>query len=169
MSVPEQKYLLKEQIIIATLRISMGTVFLWAFFDKLFGLGFATTPEKSWLAGNSPTSGFLLFATRGPLKPYFEGLAGNPLADWLFMMGLFGIGIALIFGIAKYVSTFFGSLLLFLMYLALLPPVNNPLIDDHIIYILVLQLLLRLHSGEVFGLAKWWAATPLVKKLPFMK
>lgn len=72
---------LKQQIIIATFRISMGTIFLWAFFDKLLGSGYATTPEKSWLGGNSPTYGFLKFATRGPFKPYFASLAGNPITD----------------------------------------------------------------------------------------
>ena len=32
---------------LAVLRISTGFVFLWAFFDKLFGWGFATTSKRS--------------------------------------------------------------------------------------------------------------------------
>jgi thiosulfate dehydrogenase [quinone] large subunit len=55
------------------------------------------------------------------------------------------------------------------MWLAVLPPKNNPFIDDHIIYIFVLQLLLQLHSGEVFGLGKWWNETSIVKKFSFLK
>jgi thiosulfate dehydrogenase [quinone] large subunit len=107
---------------LAMLRIGMGWIFFWAFLDKLFGLGFATEASKSWLSGNSPTTGFLKFATHGPFKPFFESLAGNPIVDWLFMLGLFGIGLALILGIGLKIATQTGSLLLFLMWASLLPP-----------------------------------------------
>lgn len=160
---------MKKEIVIGVLRISMGWVFLWAFIDKVFGLGFATVSDKSWLSGNSPTYGFLKFGTHGPLKPLFESLAGNPLIDWLFMLGLLGVGVALVLGIAKKLSTLSGSLLLLLMWLAAFPPENNPFVDEHIIYILVLQLLLHLRSGEVFGLGNWWNETEIVKKSPFLK
>lgn len=147
----------------------MGWIFLWAFIDKLFGLGFATSIEKSWLVGTSPTYGFLKFASTGPLRPLFESLAGNVLVDWLFMLGLLGVGSTLMLGIAKKISTYLGSLLLFLMWLAILPPKNNPFMDEHIVYILVLQLLLQLRSGEIFGLGTWWNETSLVKKCPILK
>ena len=160
---------MKQQLYLALLRISMGWIFLWAFFDKVFGLGYATTIEKSWLAGVSPTLGFLKFGTSGPFKPIFTGLAGNPIVDWLFMLGLLGVGTALILGIGKKLSTMSGSLLLLLMWLAALPPKNNPFMDEHLIYIFVLQLLLQLRAGEVYGLGLWWNETSLVKKLPFLK
>ncbi len=160
---------MKQQLYLALLRISMGWIFLWAFFDKLLGLGFATTSAKSWLAGGSPTFGFLKFGTTGPFKSIFESMAGNPIVDWLFMLGLLGVGTALVLGIGKKLSTMSGSLLLLLMWLAVLPPKHNPFMDDHLIYIFVLQLLFQLHSGEVFGLGKWWNETSLVKKLPFLK
>lgn len=160
---------MKEQTLLAFLRISMGWIFLWAFIDKLYGLGFATPSDKSWLSGNSPTYGFLKFGTHGPFKPFFEGIAGNLLVDWLFMLGLLGLGTALLLGIARKVSTASGSLLLLLMWLAAFPSKNNPIIDEHVIYILVLQLLFQLHSGEVFGLGKWWNKTKIVKKLPFLE
>ena len=34
----------------AALRILVGSIFLWSFFDKLFGLGFNTAADASWLA-----------------------------------------------------------------------------------------------------------------------
>lgn len=160
---------MKRDLFLALLRISMGWIFLWAFIDKLFGLGFATAADKSWLAGNSPTYGFLKFATSGPLKPLFESLAGNLFIDWLFMLGLLGIGVALTLGIARKLSTLSGSLLLLLMWLAAFPPKNNPFIDEHIIFIFVIQLLFQLHSGEVLGFGKWWSETSLVKKFPLLK
>jgi len=123
------------------LRLAMGLIFLWAFVDKLFGLGFATKPENAWINGGSPTSGFLLNATRGPLEALFKGLAGVALVDWLFMLGLLFVGLTVTFN--KYIKwgALAGSAMLFLMYLAVLPPANNPLIDDHIVYIFVLVLL----------------------------
>lgn len=160
---------MKQSLFVFLLRVSMGLIFLWAFLDKLLGLGYATTPDKSWLAGNSPTAGFLKNATYGPFKPFFESLAGNPLVDWLFMLGLLGVGVALTLGVAKKLSTLSGCLMLLLMYLAAFPPKNHPFIDDHIIYIFVLQLLLQLNSGEAFGLAKWWNEFPLVKKYRFLR
>lgn len=131
----------KQRTVFIALRLSMGFVFLWAFLDKTFGLGFATSPEKSWINGGSPTSGFLSFAVRGPFAEIFNSLANVPAVDWLFMLGLLFVGLTLIFN--KYVKwgCLAGSLMLLLMYLALLMPENNPIIDDHIIYILVLALI----------------------------
>lgn len=160
---------MKKELYIALLRMSMGLIFLWAFLDKLFGLGFATTSDKSWLMGASPTYGFLKFGTSGPFKPFFETLAGNPLVDLLFMLGLLGVGTALVLGIARKLMTLSGSLLLLLLYLAAFPPKNNPIVDEHIIYIFVLQVLFHLHAGEVWGLGKWWNNTSIVKKFPFLK
>ncbi len=129
----------KEKIILASIRVSLGFIFLWAFFDKLFGLGFATVAEKAWVNGGSPTFGFLMFATRGPLTDFYHSLAGNPYIDWLFMIGLLFVGITLF--INKYVKwgSIAGIAMLLLMYTAVLLPENNPIIDDHIVYILVLS------------------------------
>lgn len=124
--------------ILRIIRVCMGFIFLWAFFDKTFGLGFATTPAKSWLAGGSPTSGFLGNAVKGPFAELFRSMAGVSLVDWLFMIGLLLIGVSLLFGIYVRLGALGGIILLLLMYLAVLPPENNPIIDDHIIYALVL-------------------------------
>lgn len=123
------------------LRLVMGFIFLWAFLDKAFGLGFATTSDKAWINGGSPTAGFLSNAVKGPFADIFHSLAGIAAVDWLFMLGLLFVGITLI--VNKYVKwgCIAGSLMLFCMYLALLLPENNPIIDDHIVYILVLALI----------------------------
>lgn len=123
------------------LRLSMGFIFLWAFLDKTFGLGFATSSEKAWINGGSPTSGFLSFAAKGPFVEIFNSLANVPAVDWLFMLGLLFVGVTLIFNKFIKWGCIAGTLMLFFMYLALLLPENNPLIDDHIIYILVLAMI----------------------------
>ncbi len=123
------------------LRLSMSIIFLWAFFDKLLGLGFATPAERAWISGGSPTYGFLTNATKGPFAEFFQSLAGVPLVDWLFMSGLLFVGLALLTKRLMTLSALAGGTMMLLMWLAVLPPENNPLIDDHIVYIFVLVLL----------------------------
>jgi len=131
----------KQKVVLGLLRYVMSFIFLWAFFDKVFGLGFATTAEKAWINGGSPTTGFLTHAVQGPFADIFHGLAGVAIVDWLFMLGLLFVGLTL--ALNKFVKwgCVAGSLMMALMYLALLFPANNPIVDDHIVYILVLSLI----------------------------
>ncbi|KKR67499.1 MAG: hypothetical protein UU10_C0043G0005 [Parcubacteria group bacterium GW2011_GWF1_40_6] len=131
----------KQKIVLATLRIVMGFIFLWAFLDKVFGLGFTTSPGKAWIKGGSPTSGFLSSAVKGPFVDFFHSLAGVAAVDWVFMAGLLFVGLTLIFNKFVKWGAVAGILMLLFMYLALLWPANNPIIDEHIVYILVLALL----------------------------
>ena len=150
-------------------RLSLGWVFLWAFIDKAFGLGYATKAEDAWIDGGSPTTGFLKFAAAGPFKDFYNGIAGATWADWLFMIGLAGIGTALIAGVAMRIAAAAGSLLLILMWSAVLPPENNPFMDDHIIYALVLVLLAALGAGHFAGLGAYWERLPIVQRFPILK
>mgnify|MGYP003403318798 FL=1 len=132
---------------ITTLRLLMGFIFLWAFLDKTFGLGFATTADKAWILGGSPTSGFLTHAVVGPFATFFNSLAGVVLVDWLFMLGLLFVGVTLILN--RYVKwgALAGIMMLILMYLALLFPENNPFVDDHIVYAVLLGYI-AIHSRK---------------------
>lgn len=143
--------LLPEQRLWGLLRITLGLLLLWAFFDKVFGLGFSTAPASAWLKGGSPTTGFLLHGVHGPLAPLFEQLGGSPIIDWLFMLGLLGIGLALTFGIVMRLATITGVILFGLMYLALFPPAQNPIIDEHLIYILLLLTLNKVQAQKYLG------------------
>lgn len=156
-----------ERYIWAVLRIGMGWIFLWSFLDKLFGLGLATAAEDAWLAGGSPTFGYLKFATAGPFAPLFQSLAGSPIVDWLFMVGLLAIGLSLILGMGVKIGGYAGALLVFLMWLSHLPPQNNPFLDDHIIYVIILIGLATVKAGQWFGLGKWWSER--VKNYPFLE
>jgi thiosulfate dehydrogenase (quinone) large subunit len=150
--------------VIALLRISLGFIFLWVFLDKTFGLGFSTQPSRAWIEGNSPTAGFLTNSTGGPFAEFFASMAGSTPVDLLFMMGMLGVGLALMFGIGMFIATLAGSAQMLLIYFADFPPKNNPLIDQHIIYILVLWLLYGIKAGDVYGYGRWWKNTALVKK-----
>jgi thiosulfate dehydrogenase (quinone) large subunit len=157
-------------------RLSIGWVFLWAFLDKLFGLGFATQKESAWLEGGSPTEGFLTFGTKGPFKDFFGSFAGAAWADWLFMIGLLGIGLGLMLGVMVRISAWAGALMLMLMYAAAPPmvnlaeaPSNNPFMDDHIVYAVVLLLLAEMGAGRWLGLGGWWERQDAVRKNPVLR
>lgn len=126
-----------NKTITALLRISLGFIFLWAFADKTFGLGFATTSANAWINGGSPTYGFLTFATKGPFADFFKSLAGNNFVDIVFMVGLLFVGLSMLFNKFVKWGSAAGFLMVVLMYLAVLPPENNPVLDDHIVYALV--------------------------------
>ncbi len=130
-----------QKIVWFKLRIVMALIFLWAFFDKLIGLGFATKPESAWLNGGSPTYGFLTHTTKGPFAEIFQSLAGIVLVDWLFMLGLLFVGVTLLINRYVVLGSIAGIAMMMLMWLAVLPPENNPLLDDHIVYALVFALL----------------------------
>lgn len=148
---------------LAATRIVLGFVFLWAFLDKLLGLGFATTSAKAWINGGSPTTGFLK-GVEGPFADFFNTMAGQSYADWLFMAGLLGIGAGLVFGIAIRVTVVAGSVMLLMMWMASLPIKTNPFVDDHIVYIFVLAVIGAATSRQKWSLTNWWQLIPLVKK-----
>lgn len=141
---------MNTQKVYVGLRLVMGFMFLWAFVDKLLGLGFATQKSAAWIHGGSPTAGFLTHAVTGPFASIFKSLAGSPVVDWLFMLGLLGVGVS--FLINRYVKwgAIAGGIMVALMYLAVLPPANNPIIDEHIVYLLVM-ILIGMRSGSSTG------------------
>ena len=149
---------------LAVARIVLGFVFLWAFLDKTFGFGYATAADKAWLNGGSPTTGFLKMGVNpdSPFVTFFNNLAGNSFIDWLFMLALLGIGLALVFGVALRVAAVAGTILLVMMWAALIPLENNPLIDDHIVYATVLWVVAT--GRREFSLASWWTNLDVVKK-----
>lgn len=158
----------KVRYVWAGARLSLAFIFLWAFFDKLFGFGYGTPAERAWINGGSPTMGFLS-NTKGWFAPFFQGIAGNPVTDILFMAALFGIGVALLLGIGMRVAAASGALLMIMMYLAATPGVagtTNPLIDDHVVYALVLIGLAMSNAGSVLGFGGAWGNLEVVKKHP---
>ncbi|GAB3837862.1 DoxX family membrane protein [Dactylosporangium cerinum] len=158
-----------SRYVFAGVRIALGWVFLWAFLDKLFGLGHETAEKAAWINGGSPTNGFLGRAVAGPFKDFYHSFAGAGWADWLFMLGLLGIGVALILGIGMRVAAVAGALLLVLMWTAVLPPENNPFMDDHLIYAGTIVGLALTQAGNTLGLGTWWGKTALVSRAPWLK
>jgi thiosulfate dehydrogenase [quinone] large subunit len=164
---------------LAATRIAFGLTFLWAFLDKTFALGFHTGYDQNgtldrfgdaaWINGGSPTEGFLLFGADGPFKEFYNSIAGAAWADWLFMTGLLGIGLALTLGIGMRIATAAGALLYVLMWTVVLPPENHPFLDEHLLGALSLIVLGLTYAGNTWGLGRTWTSTHLVKDFPILK
>ena len=161
-------------------RILIGFVFFWAFIDKLFALGFSTGRDsktnvvtyfgpKAWIHGNHVTEGYLK-SSSGPLGSFFSGLGAQRWTDWVFMIGLAGIGLALMFGIGTKVAAWSGVAMLAMMYTTHAWPgtvtgATNPFLDEHIVYgvtaggIVFVEL-----QRQAVGLGAWWRKLPIVQK-----
>jgi thiosulfate dehydrogenase (quinone) large subunit len=160
---------------LAIVRVVLGVEFLWAFLDKTFGLGYATPAARAWVNGGSPTKGFLSRVAVGPLEGTFHAIAGAPWADWLFMVGLLGIGLALLFGIGLRIAAVSGTLMMLGMWAAEWPLAKftsageptmstNPFMEYHVIYALVLIALALTYAGHTWGLGRLWARLPFVQR-----
>lgn len=152
----------------AVVRLLLAVEFLWAFFDKTFGLGVATPAERAWISGGSPTTGYLS-NVEGTFGGFFSSLAGSAVVDWLFMVGLLGIGLALLLGIGMRVAAVSGAAMMLLMWLASLPLENNPFVDYHLVDAVLLIGLAAVVAGDTLGLGKRWAATDLVQRFPWLR
>ena len=147
----------------AVTRLCMGWVFLWPFLDKMFGLGHQTPVAQAWINGGNPTKGFLSGAV-GPFAGIYHDIAGAGVINVLFMVGLIGIAVALLLGIAMRAACIAGATMVVLMWSASLPPQDDIFMDNHIIYALLLIGLAAVGAGKTLGLGKRWAQTGLVQR-----
>lgn len=148
---------------LATCRILLGFVFLWPALDKALGLGYATPSGAGWFAtGESPTSGYLGHI-ESPLGGFFAGLA-SPVSDFLFMAGMFGTGLALILGIGLRVAAASGGLIMLLLWLSawnFAPGSNNPIVDNHLVYVALVVTLALTNAGDTWGFGRAWTSSGL--------
>jgi len=167
---------------LASLRIGFGLIFLWAFLDKLLALGFSTGKNAetgavdyfgpdAWINGGSPTFGYLNFGVSedNVFHGAFTSIAGATWADWLFMIGLAGIGLALVLGIGMRIAAISGALLYLLMWVAAMPLANNPVVDDHLLGAITVVVLAATLAGDTWGLGRFWAQTNLVRRFPILR
>jgi thiosulfate dehydrogenase (quinone) large subunit len=152
--------------VMAGLRIVIGWTFLWAFLDKAFALGFSTEAGNGWIEGGSPTTGYLMGASEGWFGGMWSALAGTAFADWLFMLGLLGLGVAAILGIGLRVAAVAGVLMAVFMYASQLPitaGATNPVTTAHWYYAFLFVLFPLVDAGRTWGLAGAWERVPFVR------
>ncbi|WP_062464312.1 hypothetical protein [Demequina soli] len=160
-------------VMLSLTRIVLGFYFLWAFLDKLLGLGYSTCRttnddgsysistlcDSAWVKGGHVTEGYLVYAgnVNSPFHDFFVNLGADRWTDWPFMLGLLGVGLALMLGIGTKVAAWAGGLMLLFMYMTQMFPSTNPLFDEHIIYILAIFSAVYLElEHQTIGIGKWW-------------
>lgn len=165
------------------LRILLGWTFLWAFLDKAFALGFATGRNDetgaiaffgpdAWINGGSPTDGFLQFGvhTKGFLADFYASLVGVTWVEWVYMLSMLLIGLALILGVGTRLAAIGGIIWMATLYTAsAIWPENNPFLDDHVIGAIVLAGIAYVGAGRYLGLGHWWERTALVRRFPVLR
>jgi thiosulfate dehydrogenase [quinone] large subunit len=161
------------------LRLAIGFEFLWAFLDKTFGLEYHTASAKAWIHGGSPTTGFLSGVNVGPLQGTFHSLAGVTAVDWLFMLGLLGVGVALILGVALRPAAISGGTILLMMYVASWPfakmgggaptASTNPIIDDHIVSFMALVVIGAFAAMSVGAISRRWSQLAFVRSHSWLR
>ncbi|MCL4354181.1 DoxX family membrane protein [Patescibacteria group bacterium] len=139
----------KSLITIFFLRIAIGWLLFYSGFGKLLS-GFSA-------------KGFLL-NLHGTFSAFFLPLAGNNLVDGLVVWGELLIGLCLILGLLVRFAGFWGIVMMLLFYFASFPPKHAFLIDEHIIYALILVFFMVSNAGHFWGLDK-----KLEKVLPQLK
>jgi thiosulfate dehydrogenase (quinone) large subunit len=181
-------------VVMGLLRLAMGWTFLWAFLDKAFALGFSTgrvvdeatgastidfVGDAAWINGGSPTAGVLGFAMKGPFVDTYQTITGFQMTeagptsaawvDWVYMLSMLVIGLALILGVGVKLASLGGIAWMAIFYTATaIWPEHNPFLDDHVIEALVLGALFLANAGIYLGLGKVWQQTELVKKHPIL-
>jgi thiosulfate dehydrogenase [quinone] large subunit len=149
-------------------RILVGWLMLWAFLDKMFGLGFETPAGSGMIDGGSPSS-FVLYVTDGLLKDFYVSLAGNTVIDVLFMLGLLVLGFTLILGIASKLSTIAISAFMLIMWSLSIPPSDNPIIDYHLILLVGMLAVYFLGGFRVYSVNNLWVKLPIVRDLSILQ
>ena len=135
-----------KNLSLVLLRVSFGWLFLYAGLSKVF--------NSDWSA-----AGYMSGAkTFGSFYNLFLGDSILPVLNLVNEWGLTLLGISLILGIFVRPAALFGALLMVLYYFPVLEfPYIMPhsyLVDEHIIYALVLLLLAAMRAGNVWGLDK---------------
>lgn len=138
-----------SRVLLFLLRLSMAWVFLYAASHQVF----ANWSVAGFL-GSTKTFHALFAPFTAPLPA--------AILTVLVGYGHLAIGLSLLSGLLVRVSSIFGIALMLLYWMAhmnfpYISDTNNFLIDEHIVYALILGLLIAQHAGHVLGLDDWVA------------
>ena len=137
--------------------------------DCFFG-GMSVILQDTKALVNQEMPLYILIAVGASLLVLFLSLEST-ITPLLFMLGLLGIGLAFLLGIGTRLAAVAGVVMLGFMYAAVAPWVwgsLNPVVNEHLVYALVLILIPLTSAGDTLGLGAWWKGLGLVKKLPFL-
>jgi thiosulfate dehydrogenase [quinone] large subunit len=129
----------------------------------MFYAGITKVLNPAWSA-----KGYLLGAKTFP--GFYQWLASPgilPVINFVNAWGLTMLGVSLILGIGVRLSSVLGAVLMILYWFPVLqfPYVEHGfLVDEHVIYALVLLYFAAVRAGRVWGLENWCANLPICRK-----
>lgn len=143
--------------LILLLRLGLAWVFLYAASHQVLVPGWSV----AGVLGATKTFHWLFAPLTNP------AIAG--VLSFLVSYGHLLIGLSLLSGLMVRVSSIFGIALMLMYWMAhmdfpYISDVNSLLVDDHIIYALVLGLLIATRAGHYFGLDGWAAGLDQVRR-----
>ena len=158
----------KGEYVLAVFRILIGWLMLWAFFDKMFGLGYQTPGGSGYIDGVSPSS-FVSFVTSGAFSGFYNSVAGNGLVDVILLLGCLILGVTLILGFASKLTSVAATAFFLIMYSLVIPPTDNPLIDYRVVLAVGLWAIYFLGGYDRLSVNGWWKGLPIVKRFPILQ
>lgn len=134
-----------QKISLFIVRVALGWLMFYAGITKILKPG--GWSAAGYLGGAKTFSGFYQWLLTPEILPFI-----NFINEW----GLTLLGLSLIFGLFVRLSSVLGAVLMMLYYFPVLqfpyPSANSYIIDDHIIYALILLFFAAIKAGRVFGL-----------------
>lgn len=147
----------RDRIVLVLLRLAMGWLMFYAGITKVL--------DPNWSA-----AGYLRGAKT--FAGFFQWLASPANTGWVNVINEWGLtllGVSLILGIGVRFASLLGAVLMLLYYFPVLefPRVGHGyLVDEHVVYALVLLYFTAARAGRVFGLEAWCAGLPICRRFP---
>jgi len=150
-----------QQISIVLLRLATGWLMLYAGLKKVLD---PTWSAIGYLNSAKTFPGFYHWLAQPNILPTI-----NFINEW----GLTLLGISLIIGLFVRLSSILGAILMVLYYFPVLtfPYIkpNSYLVDEHIIYALILVYFAAVRAGRIWGLENWCSRLPICSKFPRLR
>ncbi len=139
----------------------MGWLMFYAGITKVLDSNWSA---EGYLQSAKTFAGFYNWLAQPDLLP-----SVNFINEW----GLILLGVSLILGVFVRLSSIGGAVLMLLYYFPVLDfPYPNPhsyLVDEHIIYALVLAYFAAARAGRIYGLENWCSDLPICARFPKLR
>jgi len=147
-----------QKLLVFVLRISFGWLFLYAGVTKLI--------DPAWSAeGYIKSAKSFVWFYELLLQPTVL-----PIVNFVNEWGLTLLGLSLIFGVFVRLSSVLGAVLMLFYYFVVLefpyPNSHAFLVDEHIVYALLLLCFAAFRVGRIWGLEEWCSGLPLCRMFP---
>ena len=150
-----------QKLSVFLLRISIGWFMFYAGITKILDPNWSAA---GYLKGAKLFVGFYQWMLSPGILPVI-----NFVNEW----GLTLLGVSLILGVFVRLSSILGAILMLLYYFPILDfPYPNPhsyIVDEHVIYALVLILFAAIRAGRVWGLENWCSNLPICSRFPRLR